>query len=84
MNQTTKICRTREEILVEQYGELLRFGDLAKLLSYPSEQAIKKARERGKLPVQVFRIQKRHGWFATTRTVARFLDSLDQQNGGAQ
>lgn len=74
----------RETVLRKQYGELLRLSDLAPLLSYPSVQAVQKARQRGSLPLPVFQIPGRKGWFITTRTVAQFLNELDQDQGGAQ
>lgn len=66
----------REAALRERYGDWLTLADLAPLLRYPSVGAIRQARLRGQLPVPVFRIPYRRGWFATPRTVAQFLEGL--------
>jgi len=66
-----------EAQLVERYGLLMTLTDVAEALRYPSTQAARKARLRGALPVQLVQIPNRRGWWAMTRAVAQFLDSLE-------
>lgn len=68
-----------EERLREDFGALLTQADLARILRYPTVQAIRKARVRGNLAIPMFRLPMRRGWFATARAVAEFLASLDQR-----
>jgi hypothetical protein len=67
----------RELQLIAEFGELLSTADLARLLHYPSSQAVRKARARGTLNLPMQRISGRRGWFVTTRVVAAYLDALD-------
>jgi hypothetical protein len=64
-----------------RYGDWLTLADLAPLLKYRSLAAIRKARLRGQLPVPVFQIAHRRGWFATPRDVAVFLETLGACTG---
>jgi hypothetical protein len=71
-----------EEWLQRDYGGLLRLEDLAQVLHYPSVQAVRQARYRGRLPVEVFRISARRGWFATSQAVAGLLAAADEDGCG--
>jgi hypothetical protein len=70
--------RQYEEWLQREYGGLLRLEDLAQVLRYPSVQAVRQARYRGRLPVEVFRISARRGWFATSQAVAGLLATAEE------
>jgi hypothetical protein len=69
--------RKYETWLQGTYGCLLTLSDLACVLHYPSVQAVQQARARGRLPVKVFQIPARRGWFATSQSVAQLLASLE-------
>jgi hypothetical protein len=70
---------TREDDLKQRFGDLLNLNDLAEVLRYPSAHAIRKARIRGRLPIELIQMPGRRGWFATARAVAKLLDSLESQ-----
>lgn len=74
----------REQELSHRYGEILTLADIAKVLRFPSTQAVLKARGRGRLPIQLVKLPNRRGWFATARSVAKLLDNLDSVEGGAK
>lgn len=69
-----------EDGLVLRYGPLLTLADLSEVLRYPSVQSVQKARLRGSLPVQMFRIPPRRGWFSSTRGLAEFLAFVELQS----
>lgn len=69
----------REQLYRQQYGDLLSAADVAQILRYPSTAAVLKARERGRLPVAMMKLPGRKGWYATARSIAAFLDNIDQE-----
>lgn len=73
----TKSVSQRELRIHAEYGELLSVADLARLLKYPSPQALRKARIRGALRLPMLQMPGRRGWFATAQAVAAYLDALD-------
>lgn len=68
----------REAAIRKEYGELLSLTNLAKVLNYPSIQAVQKARLRGRLGLPVLQVPGRRGWFATAKAVGEYLNALDQ------
>lgn len=75
-------ARRVEESLVSRYGPLLTLADVSEVLRYPSVQAVQKARLRGSLPVKMFRLPPRRGWFVSSQSVAEFLAAMDLQSAG--
>ena len=75
--QNTSVA-AREEYFRRKYGELLTLNEIAEVLRYPSTQALRKAYERGTLPLELRRFPNRRGYFATARAVAMVVDSLEQ------
>lgn len=67
----------RESDLRTRFGDVLTLTDLASVLRYVSVGAIRKARSRGQLPVQLIKMQGRRGWFATSEAVAEYLCALE-------
>ena len=67
----------RKERLFSRYGELVSAAELARLLKFPTADALRKAHERGQLPISVVRMPGRRGLFASTWSVARFLDDCE-------
>lgn len=61
------------EELLGKFGEILRGRDLAPLLGYRAQRTFARAAAAGILPVPVFRMAGRRGWFARTREVAAWL-----------
>jgi hypothetical protein len=67
------LAREIETVLAERYGELLSASTITKVLAFPSVDAFRQARHRGKLPIPVFQIEMRRGYFALTKDVALWL-----------
>jgi hypothetical protein len=68
-----------ENQILNAYGALLDSADLARLLGYPSTDAVRTARKRGKLPVPMFKLPNRKGWFANSNEVARWLKTVSKE-----
>lgn len=62
--------------MLRLHGELCDVNEVAKILKYPSTQALQKAMKRAKAPVPLVKIPNRRGLFASTRALARYLDNL--------
>lgn len=78
------VPRSASEELVEQwiarFGELMAAPALAELFKFGSLRSFRRAAAAGSLPVPVFRVAGRRGWFARTRDAAAWLEAM----GGSQ
>lgn len=63
---------------------LLSAVETAKLLGYPTTGALAKARQTGRLPISMFQLPGRRGWFASTDVVRTWLESLLQASASRQ
>jgi hypothetical protein len=72
-----EVSASRKERLFRQYGELVSADELARLLKFPTADALRKAHERGQLPIRMIRMPGRRGFFASTLAVARFIDDCE-------
>lgn len=55
---------------------LLSAAETARLLGYSSTGALAKARQTGRLPIEMFQVPGRRGWFATTGAVRAWLQEV--------
>jgi len=62
------------QMLLKAHGWMLSASTTAKLLGFASTDALRLARSRGRLPIQMFTVDGRRGWFAMAEDVARWLD----------
>lgn len=67
---------TTHEQLLSVYGELMDAQALTAFFKFPSPRAFGRCASRAELPIPVFRIVGRSGWFARTRDVAQWLESV--------
>jgi hypothetical protein len=49
-------------------------ADTARILGYPTTEALYKAYHRGRLPIKLFKMPGRRGWFAPTAAVRQWLE----------
>ena len=61
--------------LLARHGELMDAAALTDLLKFGTDRSFRRAAAKGVLPVRVFHVSGRRGWFALTRDVARWLQS---------
>jgi hypothetical protein len=76
------VLNATEVRLLDENGELMTGTSLRRLLHMKHERAFRRAMASGRLPVSVFQLPGRKGWFARTRDVAAWLVSLDTVIGG--
>lgn len=69
-----------ESDLLARHGELMDGAALMALLHMNHERTLRRAIASNTLPVGVFRLAGRKGWYARTRDVAAWLVSI----GGAE
>jgi len=62
-----------EQRLVRALGATVGGGQLTRALGYPSQDAFRKAHQRGRLPVDTFELDGRRGRFATATDIAAWL-----------
>ena len=54
---------------------ILTSAETAKLMGFPSGDALGKARLTGRLPIDMFQLPGRRGWFAATHAVRAWLEA---------
>lgn len=74
--QEHDLAATLEQHLVSRFGTMIGREDLRRELGYSTADAFRQAVAKGTVPVRVFRIPHRRGWFALCADVARWLASL--------
>ena len=62
-----------EDDLIQRFGTLLSSSALAKALGYSSVDALRQAIARETVPVPVFKLPNRRGYFAFGKDVAYWL-----------
>lgn len=67
-------------LLLREYGGVLDTAATAQVMGYPSADALREARLQKRLPIEMFRIPHRRGWFASAESVARWLSSVHHSN----
>lgn len=89
MSESTSVEMKRAEQLLcealqKRYGEILSLAELGEVLRFPSHQATCKARRQGRIPIRMFHVPHRRGWFATAAEVATYMSSFaaDGSEGG--
>ena len=49
--------------------------ETARIMGFPTTEALYKARQAGRLPIELFRLPGRRGWFAATAVVKSWLEA---------
>lgn len=75
-------ARPLAALLMREYGMVLSPARTARLLGYKSTGSLARARLRGRLPVRMFTIPGRRGWFANTTEVAAWLTQMSSNDIG--
>lgn len=73
MNKTDMLAKQLEDDLTERFGTLLGSSALSKALGYSSVTALRQSIARNTVPIAVFKLPKRRGYFAFTKEVAYWL-----------
>lgn len=72
----SETCSVNDESLVARHGALVSGKTLRQLLGFKSESAFRSAVLSGRVPVAVFSLAGRRGFFAKTQEVEDWLRSL--------
>mgnify|MGYP003575458553 CR=1 FL=1 len=59
--------------IAARYGGLVQAKDLSRLLGFSSPAGLRRAHATGRLPVTLFRLPGRRGWFAHATDVSAYL-----------
>ncbi len=54
---------------------ILSAADTARIMGFQSSEALNKARQAGRLPIPMFQIPGRRGWFAARHLVKAWLET---------
>lgn len=68
------------DALFDRFGPLLPCTALPRVLGYPTPSAFRQAVARGTVPVPIFKIPTRRGWFALASDVATWLAACKSSN----
>lgn len=77
--KTAELAATLEAELTGRYGPMLEPTALRLVLGYASADAFRLAVARKTIPVPVFKIPNRRGYFALTKEVAQWLAKARSQ-----
>lgn len=75
---TTSVNNSITRELAVEHGPLLDAAATAKALGFKSQDALRQARRDGRLPISMFRLPGRRGWFASTQAVIDWIDAQIQ------
>jgi hypothetical protein len=75
-NMSSEAISERLGSIRERYGDLLDLKQVADFYRYPSVQAVRKAHQRGTLPVMLHRFPRKVGFFAKAEDVAISIDQM--------
>lgn len=64
--------------LLALHGDLMDSRALTALFKFGSDRSFRRSASKGLLPVRVFRVAGRRGWFARTRDVAQWLATAER------
>lgn len=71
---SASIRQSITQSLADEHGPLMDAGVTAKVLGFKSADALRQARRDGRLPINMFRLPGRRGWWASTEAVINWLD----------
>ena len=72
---TTNQANLSNELL-NKYGPMIGGSDLYLALGFKTYGTFRLAKERGEIPIEIFKIPKRRDWYALTTDLALWLNTL--------
>jgi hypothetical protein len=73
MDDEQALEKELENDMLKLYGPVLGGDDLLRVLGYVSKDAFRKSMVRKTVPVPIFKIDNRRGYFSLVKEVARYL-----------
>ena len=81
LKNLSNLAAQLEHQLTDRHGPMVPSSVLARLLGYASPEAFRQAVTRKTIPVPIFKIKNRRGYFALTKDIANWL--AIQRNGAS-
>ena len=78
--ETKRVFTDTAHWLFEAYGGVLDSPTTAKALGFKSTNALQQARRGDRLPIEMFQIPGRRGWYSQARTVGAWLDGTHSRH----
>lgn len=76
---TTNQANLSSELL-NKYGPMIGGSDLYLALGFKTYGTFRLAKERGEIPIEIFKIPKRRDWYALTADLAQWLITLSHNS----
>ncbi len=73
MNELNDLEKMLEEDLLKLHGPVLTGESLTRSLGYVSKDAFRQSIARETVPVPIFKMEGRRGYYALTKEVAKYL-----------
>jgi hypothetical protein len=80
MSVLSDLEKELESDLLRLYGPLLSGENLIRSLGYASKDAFRQSIKRKTVPVQLFKLENRRGYYALTKDVAKYLAKTRYSN----
>lgn len=59
--------------IASMYGGVVQAKDVSRLLSFSNPAALRRAHTTGRLPIRLFQLKGRRGWFAHAAEISAYL-----------
>jgi hypothetical protein len=73
MNDVSALEKSLEADLLKLHGPIMTGAHLLKALGYVSQEALRQSMVRDTVPVPIFKMEKRRGYFVLVKDVASYL-----------
>jgi len=73
MNDIEVLTNALENDLLKLHGPIMTGDNLLKALGYVSQEALRQSIVRNTVPVPIFKMEKRRGYFVLVKDVANYL-----------
>jgi len=76
MNDVKVLTEALENDLLKLHGPIMTGDHLLKALGYVSQEALRQSIVRDTVPVPIFKMEKRRGYFVLVKDVASYLATI--------
>jgi len=76
MNDVEVLTKALENDLLKLHGPIMTGDHLLKALGYVSQEALRQSIVRDTVPVPIFKMEKRRGYFVLVKDIASYLATI--------